>query len=85
MIIEGQEKDDFWALLGGKGPYSNSPRLVEENEERAPRLFQCSNASGVFTVNEIVEFGQVTCGLSVINPALTLVCLHHIVYVVFYL
>ena len=30
------------------------------NEARPPRLFQCSNASGAFTVNEIVEFSQVS-------------------------
>lgn len=58
MIIEGQEKGDFWTLLGGKAEYASNPRLVEDNEERQPRLFQCSNASGVFTVNEIVEFVQ---------------------------
>ena len=27
MITEGQEKDLFWDLLGGKGDYSSSPRL----------------------------------------------------------
>ena len=27
MIIEGQEKDDFWSLLGGKGTYSSDPVL----------------------------------------------------------
>jgi hypothetical protein len=59
MVIEGQEKEDFWDLLGGKAPYSSDPRLVEDNEDHPPRLFQCSNASGVFTVNEIVEFVQV--------------------------
>jgi len=58
MIIEGQEKDDFWTLLGGKGEYSSTPRLVDNNEERPARLFQCSNASGAFIVNEIVEFSQ---------------------------
>ena len=31
--------------------------LNEEEDE--PRLFQCSNASGVFTVNEIYDFTQV--------------------------
>ena len=27
MMTEGQEKDEFWNVLGGKGDYSNSPRL----------------------------------------------------------
>jgi len=27
MMTEGQEKDEFWNILGGKGQYSNSPRL----------------------------------------------------------
>ena len=27
MMTEGQEKDEFWSVLGGKGEYSNSPRL----------------------------------------------------------
>lgn len=58
MIIEGQEKEDFWTLLGGKGPYSSAPRLVVSTEDRPARLFQCSNASGYFTVNEIVDFSQ---------------------------
>ena len=35
MLCEGQEKDDFWNLLGGKGEYSTSPRLAEVN------LLQC--------------------------------------------
>ena len=28
MLCEGQEKDDFWNLLGGKAEYSTSPRLA---------------------------------------------------------
>jgi len=27
MMTEGQEKDEFWNVLGGKGEYANSPRL----------------------------------------------------------
>jgi len=27
MMTEGQEKEEFWNVLGGKGDYSNSPRL----------------------------------------------------------
>ena len=60
MIVEGQEKEDFWKLLGGKGEYSSAPRLQDDNEERPARLFQCSNASGTFRVNEIVDFTQVS-------------------------
>jgi len=31
MMTEGQEKDEFWNVLGGKGDYSNSPRLQAYN------------------------------------------------------
>ncbi|KAI0222162.1 Villin-1 [Lamellibrachia satsuma] len=58
LVSEGQEKDDFWEAIGGQKPYSSSPSLMANNEDRPPRLFQCSNASGAFTVNEIVEFTQ---------------------------
>ena len=27
MIVEGQEKNDFWQLLGGKAEYSSDPVL----------------------------------------------------------
>ncbi len=27
MIIEGQEKDDFWSVLGGRAEYSSDPVL----------------------------------------------------------
>ena len=29
------------------------------SEDFEPRLFQCSNASGAFTVNEVTDFVQV--------------------------
>jgi len=60
LLCEGQEKDDFWSLLGGKGAYSTSPRLTTQGsvEECDPRLLQCSNASGAFQVNEICDFTQ---------------------------
>ena len=28
MLIEGQEKQEFWDLLGGEKEYSKSPRLA---------------------------------------------------------
>jgi hypothetical protein len=42
----GQEKAEFWTLLGGKGPYITDMRTAEEIQEHEPRLFQCSNATG---------------------------------------
>ena len=42
MIIEGQEKDDFWSLLGGKGTYSSDPVLRVST--RTYRLF-CTSVS----------------------------------------
>ncbi|KAK2189392.1 hypothetical protein NP493_107g00016 [Ridgeia piscesae] len=58
LVSEGQEKDDFWEAVGGQKPYSSTPALQTAREDRPPRLFQCSNASGAFTVNEIAEFSQ---------------------------
>lgn len=52
VLFEGQEKDAFWTALGGKEPYANDKRLQEEVTEHVPRLFQCSNASGQFRVEQ---------------------------------
>ncbi|KAK2155962.1 hypothetical protein LSH36_225g00031 [Paralvinella palmiformis] len=59
MIVEGQEKEEFWQLLGGKQEYASDFSLKQpENEQRPSRLFQCSNASGGFKAEEIVDFVQ---------------------------
>ncbi|KAL1124642.1 hypothetical protein AAG570_001266, partial [Ranatra chinensis] len=58
VVYEGQEKDDFWQALGGKDKYSNFKRLQEPSEDRNIRLFHCSNATGSFKVEEIVDFCQ---------------------------
>ncbi|KAL7643355.1 UNVERIFIED_CONTAM: hypothetical protein RMT77_006647 [Armadillidium vulgare] len=55
---EGSEKDSFWKVLGGKEEYASSKLLREEIPARPPRLFQCSNASGVFKAEEIFDFCQ---------------------------
>uniref|UniRef100_A0A0P4WDJ1 HP domain-containing protein n=1 Tax=Scylla olivacea TaxID=85551 RepID=A0A0P4WDJ1_SCYOL len=59
MVSEGYEKEDFWQVLGGKETYASSSRLKEEQFSHQPRLFQCSNASGVFKADEIINFSQV--------------------------
>lgn len=55
-VMEGSEPADFWSALGGKGAYASDVRVEEEGKE--PRLFQCSNASGNFSVTEVFDFDQ---------------------------
>lgn len=58
MVFEGQEKENFWNVLGGKKEYVNDKRLQEVETNHPARLFQMSNASGRFTVDEIPDFTQ---------------------------
>jgi len=55
-IKEGEEPDDFWTAVGGKGEY---PKMKPGEELPAePRLFQCTNMTGVFAMEEIGNFAQ---------------------------
>ncbi|GCB79531.1 hypothetical protein scyTo_0019559, partial [Scyliorhinus torazame] len=58
IIAEGQEPLVFWEALGGKVPYANDKRLQDENTDFQPRLFECSNKTGRFIVNEVTNFSQ---------------------------
>ncbi|XP_050417985.1 advillin isoform X1 [Patella vulgata] len=58
MVFEGQEKDDFWNVLGGKEEYASEKRLTADDSTHPPRLYQLSNASGRFTCEEIPDFVQ---------------------------
>ena len=48
VIEETQETEDFWSVLGGKGPYMDEYVLKTIGEPTMPRLFHGSNASGSF-------------------------------------
>lgn len=58
VIFEGQEKPDFWEAIGGKEQYADNKRLSDAHDVMPARLFQCSNASGMFKAEEIVNFAQ---------------------------
>lgn len=56
VVSEGGEDASFWEALGGKAEY---PKLrVEDAQPAEPRLFQCSNATGAFSVDEVCNFTQ---------------------------
>ncbi|XP_012936181.1 advillin [Aplysia californica] len=57
-VNEGAEEASFWALLGGQEPYASGRQLEGQLSDMPPRLFQCSNASGRFKVEEVVDFSQ---------------------------
>ncbi|XP_026857817.2 advillin isoform X2 [Electrophorus electricus] len=58
IMAEGQEPIEFWNLLSGKAPYANDKRLQQVVPDHQPRLFECSNKTGRFTVTEIAQFTQ---------------------------
>ena len=57
-ITEGSEPPEFWDSIGGKTEYASGKWLEEVTPSHPPRLFQCSNASGHFRVEEIFDFAQ---------------------------
>ena len=53
LLLKGQEKSEFWSLLGGKTAYTDERVLKNVGESRIPRLFHGSNASGSFKSKSI--------------------------------
>jgi len=82
MIFEGQEKADFWTAIGGQEAYASEKRLQLEESEHPTRLFQCSNASGNFVVEEIPNFNQVD---SFINNMLFYTCISIYRYISYFI
>ena len=59
IIIETQERDEFWKALGGKEEYFRDKRPIQSNQTPFARLFEISNSSGKVTANEIFQFSQI--------------------------
>lgn len=57
-VQEGNEPEDFWHALGGKGNYASGENLHQPEAEYPARLFHCTNSVGYFHVEEIVNFNQ---------------------------
>uniref|UniRef100_A0A8C5D217 Villin like n=1 Tax=Gadus morhua TaxID=8049 RepID=A0A8C5D217_GADMO len=58
VVMEDQEPAEFWVALGGKAPYARDKRLQKEVPLHAPRLFECSNQTGRFQMEEVNDFTQ---------------------------
>ncbi|XP_078344525.1 advillin-like [Oculina patagonica] len=60
LLMEGKEPVNFWNMLGGQADYGSAKQIWAEEEfsEHAARLFHCSNASGRFKVEEVLDFTQ---------------------------
>uniref|UniRef100_A0A9J7ZN84 HP domain-containing protein n=1 Tax=Cyprinus carpio carpio TaxID=630221 RepID=A0A9J7ZN84_CYPCA len=58
IMAEGQEPNEFWEILGGKGPYASDRRLQQVTLDHQPRLFECSNKTGQFIATEVTQFTQ---------------------------
>ena len=59
IVIESQEKENFWNALGGKQPYytDKRPPVLSQSAQIA-RLFEVLNENGKLIVQEIFEFSQ---------------------------
>uniref|UniRef100_A0A3Q1F6S3 Scinderin like a n=1 Tax=Acanthochromis polyacanthus TaxID=80966 RepID=A0A3Q1F6S3_9TELE len=56
-VEESEEIPDFWEALGGKKEYQTS-KTLQKNDDRAPRLFACSNKTGNLIAEEVP--GEIT-------------------------
>lgn len=56
-LSEGSETDEFWEALGGQETEYASETQGDALPQ-SPRLFECSNTTGKFKVDEIINFTQ---------------------------
>ncbi|CAF0715415.1 unnamed protein product [Brachionus calyciflorus] len=59
IIIEGQERDQFWSVFGEKAEYSREKRLNQTTRTQFARLFEITNSTGKIQAQEIHQFSQI--------------------------
>lgn len=91
-LFEGNEAQAFWDSLGGKTAYASGKILEEPVPSHPPRLFQCSNASGRFNVEEIFDYSQEVCKNCLLRVfllyyiyTLSLLCVKSYLFILFYM
>jgi hypothetical protein len=59
-LLEGEEGDEFWEAVGGKGEVAASDEapLLLAPPSAPPRLFQCLFEGGVMDVHEVFDYCQ---------------------------
>jgi len=55
-VNEGEEPDEFWAAIGGKGEYPDE-RVLDEGS-REPMMYQVSNSTGSLDITPVFDFSQ---------------------------
>jgi hypothetical protein len=54
-LMEGEETDEFWSVIGGKGPYPSTDAMVDGTEAK---FFQLRKAAGLVEVEQLVEYSE---------------------------
>ena len=57
VCSEGDEPEVFWSTLGGKQKYAAGGG-GDASSTHEPRLFECSDQTGAFRVEEVLDFSQ---------------------------
>lgn len=55
---EGNEQDEFWAILGGKDEYTHVKDMMLADNDFEPMLFEISNKSGYMNMKQMPCFSQ---------------------------
>ena len=55
-VEEGEEPDEFWSAIGGKGEYPSGKIALAASRE--PMMFHVSNATGATVIEPVIDYSQ---------------------------